>query len=66
MIQHALRQLDSYIMFFKTVRISTSRGSISDLWALTTSPVVENTHSLGRGSRNGEGSFGEGRVKSCF
>lgn len=44
-IKHAWRQLDSqsYLMFFKTVRISMFGGSISDLWALTSSPVVKYT-----------------------
>lgn len=63
MIQHAWRQLDSqsYLVFFKTVRISTFGGSISDLWPLTTSPVVENTGKT-KQKRRGKLWRGESRV----
>lgn len=56
----------SYLMFFRPVRISTSRGSISDLWALTTSPVVKTTRSLGRGSRQGEVALARGGSSLVF
>lgn len=37
------------IFFFKNIRISTFSGSSWDLWAVTMSPAVENTRSLGTG-----------------